>query len=142
MVVRPDLDRGDGAAEPFRVPMAMSDWVLEAMSQYPGDSENPRYDSTEYPDHHVKYLLPGLERVVPKGRLRIYNKVGRAYGFSIENAYVVDVETGKGFFLSAVIYTNADGTLNDDEYEYEQIADPFLADLGEVVARELWSIAR
>ncbi len=140
MIVRPELDRGDHAAEPFRVPMAMSDWVLEAMSQYPSDSENPRYDREEYPDHYVKYLLPGLERVVPRERLRIYNKVGRAYGFSIENAYVVDVESGKGFFLSAVIYTNADGRLNDDEYEYEEIADPFLADLGEVVAREVWGL--
>lgn len=40
-----------------------------------------------------------------------------------------------------MLYTNADGVLNDDEYEYETVADPFLADLGEVVARAVWGVA-
>ena len=37
----------------------------------------------------------------------------------------------------AVLYTNADGVLNDDAYEYEQVADPFMADLGQVVLTQL-----
>ena len=37
-----------------------------------------------------------------------------------------------------MLYTNRNGILNDDRYEYEEIADPFLADLGEAVARTLW----
>ena len=77
--------------------------------------------------------------MIPKERLRIYNKTGQAYGFSTENAWVVDTETGRGFFLAATLYTNKDGILNDDEYEYEEIALPFMADLGEAVARRLWA---
>jgi len=135
MLVRPDVDCG-GAG--FELENADREVMLESMSQYPRESTNPVYDPEEYPAAYVKDLLPGLERVIPKERLRIYNKTGQAYGFSIENAWVVDTETGRGFFLAATLYTNKDGILNDDEYEYEEIALPFLADLGEAVARKLW----
>jgi hypothetical protein len=37
--------------------------------------------------------------------------------------------------VTVTIYTNADGILNDDQYEYATVAEPFLADLGEWVAR-------
>ena len=135
MLVRPDVDCG-GAG--FELENADREVMLESMSQYPRESTNPVFDPEEYPDAYVKDLLPGLERVIPKESLRIYNKTGQAYGFSIENAWVVDTETGRGFFLAATLYTNKDGILNDDEYEYEEIALPFMADLGETVARKLW----
>lgn len=135
MLVRPDVDCG-GAG--FELESADREVMLESMSQYPRESTNPVFDPEEYADAYVKDLLPGLERVIPKERLRIYNKTGQAYGFSIENAWVVDTETGRGFFLAATLYTNKDGILNDDEYEYEEIALPFMADLGEAVARKLW----
>ncbi len=134
-VVRPEVDAGGGG---FRLTARQRGLLLVPMARYPRQSENPVYDPQEYPDHWGKFLLPGLERVVAKERLRIYNKVGRAYGFSVENAYVMDALTGRAFFLAAVIYTNSDGVLNDDRYEYEEVADPFLADLGEAVARALW----
>jgi len=136
MLVRPDVDCGGPG---FELDDTDRQVMLEAMSQYPRESTNPVYDPEEYPDTYVKDLLPGLERVIPKERLRICNKTGQAYGFSTENAWVVDTETGQGFYLAATIYTNADGILNDDEYEYEEIALPFLADLGEAVARKLWA---
>ena len=135
MLVRPDIDCGGPG---FELDEADRQVMLEAMSQYPRESTNPVYDPEEYPDTYVKDLLPGLERVVPREQLRIYNKTGQAYGFSIENAWVVNTQTGEGFFLVATLYTNADGILNDDAYEYDEIARPFLADLGEAVARALW----
>ena len=136
MLVRPDVDCGGPG---FELDETDRQVMLEAMSQYPRESTNPVYDPEEYPDTYVKDLLPGLERVIPKERLQIYNKTGQAYGFSTENAWVVDTETGQGFFLAATVYTNVDGILNDDEYEYEEIALPFFADLGEAVARKLWA---
>lgn len=36
----------------------------------------------------LQFFLPGLARVRSKGAIRIYNKIGRAYGFTIDNAYV------------------------------------------------------
>ncbi len=128
MVVRPDVDCGGPG---FALTDEDRALLLEAMSQLPRESANPAYDPAEYPDDYGKFLLPGLERVVEKDRLRISNKIGQAYGFTTENAWVVDRDTGRGFFLAATLYTNADGVLNDDNYEYETVALPFLADLGE-----------
>nr|HRC87979.1 serine hydrolase [Thermoanaerobaculia bacterium] len=133
-VVRPEVDCG---GPPFALSTEDRALLLEAMSQYPGDSPNPRYDRGEYPNAYVKYLLPGLVRVLPEARWRVYNKVGEAYGFLTENAYVVEQESGASFFLAATLYTNEDGVLNDDHYDYETVGLPFLADLGEAVARRV-----
>ena len=105
-------------------------------------ARDPVYDPDEYPDDYVKFLLSGLERVLPRERFRIYNKIGQAYGFTTENAWVVDPDSGRGFFLAATLYTNADGVLNDDVYEYETVAQPFLADLAEASVRRLWERSR
>ncbi|GAQ80273.1 hypothetical protein KFL_000500260 [Klebsormidium nitens] len=113
--------------------------LMEAMLQYPSQSCNPQYDSRHYPDDYCKFFLPGLCRVSPKADWRIYNKVGRAYGFSIDNAYIMHLPSGRSFFLSAAIYTNANGIIDDDIYEYD-LADLYLADLGEVLARSALSI--
>ena len=135
MVVRPDVDCGGPG---FELAEVNRELLLRAMHQTPGQSDNPIYRPEEYPDSWVKFLLPGVRRVIPAERVRIYNKIGRAYGFSTENAWVVDTGTGDSFFLAATLYTNQDDVLNDDLYEYESVADPFLADLGEAVAREIW----
>lgn len=134
-VVRPDVD---AKGPVFQVSDADRAFLMEAMVQTPGESENPVYDPQEYPDSYVKFFLPGLEKVVPREHLKIYNKIGQAYGFTTENAYVVNTQTGQAFFLAATLYTNENGILNDDQYEYETVAQPFLAALGETVARELW----
>jgi len=133
-VVRPDVDLGTPGFELAEPQRAL---LLEAMTQLPRESANPRYDPERYPDDFVKFLLPGLRRVIPAERLRVTNKVGLAYGFTVENAYVEDVETGRSFFLAGTLYTNANGVLNDGVYEYDTLALPFWADLGEALAREL-----
>jgi len=134
LLVRPEIDVG---AAGFPLTPNGRGALVAAMSEYASESPNPRYDVNEYPRSWGKYLLPGLERVLPAERWRIANKVGRAYGFSIENAYVEDRATGRAFFVTAVVYTNSNGVLNDGMYEYEAIADPFFVELGEELAREL-----
>jgi hypothetical protein len=134
LLVRPDLDVD---APGFPLTSNGRAAIVGAMSEYPSESSNPRYDANEYPRSWGKYLLPGLERVLPAERWRIANKVGRAYGFSIENAYVEDRATGRAFFVTAVVYTNGNGVLNDGVYEYDEIADPFFVELGEELARVL-----
>ena len=64
--------------------------------------------------------------------IRIYNKVGEAYGFLIDIAYIVDFEQKIEFVLGAVIYVNENEILNDGQYEYEAIGYPFMRDLGRV----------
>jgi hypothetical protein len=76
---------------------------------------------------------------VPAEHLRVHDKIGRASGFSIANAWIEDLRTGQGFFLTIVLYTNADGVLNDDRYDYEEVADPFLDDAAEAIARAVFA---
>lgn len=140
MIVRPDVDCGgfDSGGGGFTLRQEDRELLLEAMSRLPHQSTNPVYDPEEYPDHYVKFVLPGLRRVVPDDGVVVYDKSGQAYGFTTENAWIVNRRTGQGFFLAATLYTNANATVNDDEYEYAEVAEPFLADLAEALARHLW----
>lgn len=134
LLLRPDLldDRPR-----FRLDGPRRELVRRAMSEAPHASANPLYPESEHPEESVKFVLPGLRRAVPAERLEVYDKTGRAYGFTVENAYVVDRASGRSFFLTAVLYTNPNQTLNDDDYAYRELADPFFADLGESAARAL-----
>lgn len=136
-VARPDIELGTPG---LRLSATHRERWLQAMTEYPRESANPIYPADRYPDNYGKFLLPGIRRVFPVTRpgerVEITGKIGRAYGFSVENAYVHNPKNGRAVFLTAVLYTNADGVLNDDQYEYETVADPFFADLGELIARE------
>lgn len=143
LVARPDVVVRAADGTPLAPPVLSGEHrelLLDAMAGYPGDSENPVYDREEYPDEYGKFFLPGIERVVPKARALIANKIGRAYGFSTDTAYIEDRETGEAFVLTAAVYANANDTLNDNIYEYESLADPLLADLGEAAARAVWGV--
>lgn len=115
-----------------RLSLAPADYALlrQALSQLPRDSPRPRYDPAHFPDTYAKFLLGGggLDSLPPG--VRMFNKIGQAYGFLLDNAYLVNSTTGVEFLLSAVLYVNADGILNDDQYEYDRIGFPFLRDLG------------
>ncbi|MDB5235463.1 MAG: hypothetical protein JWR44_2456, partial [Hymenobacter sp.] len=115
-----------------RLRLAPDDYALlrEALSQAPRESKHPRYDAMYFPDTYAKFLLGGGGIAALPPGVRVFNKIGQAYGFLIDNAYVVDAEKGVAFMLSAVVYVNADGILNDDKYEYDTIGSPFMRDLG------------
>lgn len=136
MVVRPDIDLGKRGFPELSVTSRA--FLVEQLGAYPRECSSPKYDEKKHPDEYCKFLLPGLRRVVPAESLRVYAKIGQAYGFAIENSYVENVATGRGFFVAAVIYVNADGCIGDDRYEYESVADPFFASLGEVLARAVF----
>lgn len=135
-VARPDIDLGTPGLQLTEAHRAR---LLQAMTEYPRESADPIYPKKVFPDKSSKFLLPGIRRVFasmnPGERVEITGKPGRAYGFSVENSYVRNPANGHAVFVTAVLYTNADGVLNDDKYEYETVADLFFADLGELVAR-------
>lgn len=134
-LVRPDVACGAGPA--FRLTEDDRTFLLDAMSRLPSQSEDPRFDPAVHPDSAAKFLLPGLASAIPLGRLRLVSKYGQAYGFSTDNAWIEDRQTGRGVFLAATIYTNADGILNDDRYDYDAVALPFFAELGRAVGEFL-----
>ncbi len=101
------------------------------MSMFPSETTYPNY--TELEDHYVKFFLYGDGKLPMNDNLRVFNKVGQAYGFLIDNAYIVDFNENVEFLLSAVIYVNDNQTLNDGKYEYAKTGFPFLANLGRLI---------
>ena len=99
----------------------------------PRESLYPAYDTEEYFDGYVKFFMYGDGKEPMPDRIRILNKVGQAYGYLTDNAYIVDLDNGVEFMLTAVISVNENRIFNDDNYEYEEIGMPFLANLGRVI---------
>ena len=109
--------------------------LYRTMSELPGETRYPAYDSTEIWDTYVKYLLFGSRKVPVPKNIRVFNKIGEAYGFLMDVAYVIDTSNDVEFMLSAVIRCNPDGHLGDEHYTYEGVGLPFLQHLGEVIYR-------
>jgi hypothetical protein len=59
--------------------------------------------------------------------------VGWAYGFLTDASYVADFKNKVEYMLSATVYVNSDGILNDNKYEYENVGHPFLYQLGQTI---------
>jgi len=107
-------------------------FVLQYMSQYPSEALYPQYDSSVW-DASGKLLLWGFQKAAIPKHIRIFNKVGGAYGFLTDVAYVVDFEKKIEFIVSATIYCNTDGIINDDRYDYEKYGFSFMKYVGQVL---------
>lgn len=103
------------------------------MSMLPRESRYPQYPDSSHWDSYVKFVLFGDSKAPMPDNIRIFNKVGQAYGYLIDNAFVVDFENGVEFFLTAVLQVNENETYNDNVYEYEETGIPFLAELGRAI---------
>jgi hypothetical protein len=110
-------------------------FLYQCLSILPRECDYPDYKKdTTYNDYYVKFLMygDGKKKVEPE-KIRIFNKVGNAYGYLIDTAYIVDFENQIEFMLSAVIHVNENQIFNDGVYEYDGIGYPFLANLGRVI---------
>lgn len=107
-------------------------FLFQYLSQYPSETNYPKYDSTEYYDSYVKFFFRNDTHQMPS-YVRVFNKVGWAYGFLIDASYIADFKNNVEFMLTATAYVNRDGILNDDTYEYETIGWPFMYQLGQTL---------
>ncbi|MEI7583010.1 hypothetical protein [Runella sp.] len=99
-------------------------FLYQYLSQFPGETNYPKYDGTQYYDSYVKFFFQdSLHHQLPEG-VRVFNKVGWAYGFLTDASYVADFKNKVEFLLSATVYVNSDGILNDNKYEYESVGHP------------------
>jgi hypothetical protein len=131
-IMRPELLPG---AKPTAMAKDDLEYLRKTLGTLPSDSGLAGYDRNVVADYPLVPFLRGIERVRVRGKFEIHSKVGQAFGFLIHNAYVVDKDTGRSFFLVAAIYANPDEVENDDIYAYDTIAFPALADVGEVFTR-------
>jgi hypothetical protein len=80
----------------------------------------------------VKFFFRDSSHRMPE-HVRVFNKVGWAYGFLTDVSYVADFQNQVEFMLSATLYVNKDEVLNDNKYEYTTIGWPFLYKLGQII---------
>ena len=108
-------------------------FLYRYMSQLPMETSYPAHYSDDYYDSYVKFFLFGDSKKRMPRNIRLFNKVGDAYGFMLDNAYIVDFERGVEFMLTAVIYANENGIFNDNTYEYDTVSFPFMSHLGKAI---------
>ena len=110
------------------------DFLYSYMSKYPNESTYPKYSLPDYYPAYCKFLFYGTDDKKPiDTNIRIFNKVGDAYGFTIDNIYFIDYKNKVEFILTAVIQSNTDEVYNDNKYEYNSVCYPFMKNLGEKI---------
>ena len=85
--------------------------------------------SAAFGDGYAKFFVVGDRDAAPRG-FRSFGKTGEAFGHQGETALLTDADGQCEVLLSANVYANADGVLNDDRYDYDAVSRPFLAALG------------
>jgi hypothetical protein len=117
-----------------RFNLSKSDYTFlyQYLSQYSSETNFPKYDAEKFFESYVKFFFKGDKQPMPD-HVRVFNKVGWAYGFLTDASYVVDFKNKIEYMLSATIYVNSDEVLNDDKYDYDNIGYPFLYQLGQTI---------
>ncbi len=105
-------------------------FLYAKMGMLPRESAYPEYRDSTHSDSYVKFLMYGDQKEPIPDNIRIFNKVGWAYGYLTDCAYIVDFEEGVEFILAATVHVNENGIYNDGEYQYETVGLPYLAELG------------
>jgi len=116
----------------FHLEKADYDFLYRYLSQYPSETDYPKYDTGLYYDSYVKFFFKQGGHSIPD-YIRVFNKVGWAYGCLTDVSYVADFKNKVEYMLTATIYVNSDGVMNDNKYDYDNIGYPFLYKLGQCI---------
>ena len=104
-------------------------FLLQYLSQYPSETNYPKYDTATFYDSYVKFFFQDSTHKMPN-HIRVFNKVGWAYGFLTDVSYVLDTKNNIDYMLSATVYVNSDGVVNDSKYDEATVGFPFLKQIG------------
>ena len=107
-------------------------FLLKYLSQYPSETDYPKYNDSLFYDSYVKFFFLDSTKIMP-AHIRVFNKVGWAYGFLTDVSYIADKKNNIEFMLAATIYVNSDEVVNDSRYDYEDIGRPFMRELGRTI---------
>lgn len=102
-------------------------FLINTMATLPKDAG---YTSKEYYDSYVKFFLFGDSKEPMPSHIKIHNKVGFAYGYLTDCAFIENTKTKKKYIITATIHVNKNKIYNDGIYEYDTVGFPFLAQLG------------
>ncbi len=107
-------------------------FLLKYLSQYPSETSYPKYDTSEFYDSYVKFYFLDSTHTMPP-HIRVFNKVGWAYGFMTDVSYILDTKNNIDYMIASTIYVNSDEVLNDNKYDFDTIGRPFFRNLGAAI---------
>ena len=114
------------------------DFLRYWMSRFTYEDLGAKYiGDAKFFKSYNKFFIYGTDTILNNTDVRVYNKIGQAYGTSTDSAYIKNYKEDVEFFLTATIYTNKNKIINDNIYEYEDIAIPFLSKLSKALYQEL-----
>jgi len=120
-------------AQQFNLTKEDRQFLIKWMHTLPTESQYPTYDTADYWPAYCKFLYMGSEKGPIPSNIKIFNKVGDAYGFLLDISYIVDPVNKVEFMLSGVLYCNKDGILNDSKYDYDSVGYPFYKNIGRLI---------
>ena len=110
------------------------EFLLKAMSSTPRELG---FNQEDYYDSFGKFFIYGDTKENIPESIKIYNKVGYAYGYLTDCAYIYDMESGTEFIVTANLLVNENRIFNDGIYQYDSVGIPFLAQLGRELLKNL-----
>ena len=114
------------------------DFLRYWMSRFTFEDLGAKYIGDEkFFNSYNKFFIHGMDTILNNTDIRVYNKIGQAYGTSTDSAYIKNYKEDVEFFLTATIYTNENKIINDDIYEYRETAIPFLSKLSKAIYKDL-----
>jgi len=118
--------------ERFDIGASDYNFLKTALSKLPKEYSFPDYDAEYYYDSYGKFFMYGDSKAAMPDHIKIYNKVGYAYGTLTDCAYIEDVKNDIRFFITATLLVNENEIFNDNTYEYDK-GISFLAELGRMI---------
>ena len=114
------------------------DFLRYWMSRFTYEDLGNKYISDDrFFNSYNKFFIHGMDTILKSTDIRIYNKIGQAYGTSTDSAYIKNYKEDVEFFLTATIYTNKNEIINDNIYEYRDTAIPFLSRISKTLYKNL-----
>ena len=125
-------------ANAFNLNVEDYDFIRYWMSRFTYEDIGDKFIGDEnFFETYNKFFIHGDEQSVSNEQIRVYNKIGQAYGTSIDNGLIKNYQNNVEFILTSTIYTNKNKVINDNLYEYDDIAVPFLAKLSRAIYKEI-----
>ena len=114
------------------------DFIRYWMSRFTFEDLGAKYIGNEkFFNSYNKFFIHGTDTILNNTDIRVYNKIGQAYGTSTDSAFIKNYKEDVEFFLTATIYTNENKIINDNIYEYGETAIPFLSKLSKAIYKDL-----
>jgi hypothetical protein len=126
------------ALSKFNLNVEDYDFLRYWMSRFTYEDLGVKYiDDDKFFNSYNKFFIHGTDTILNNTDVRVYNKIGQAYGTSTDSAYIKNYKEDLEFFLTATIYTNKNKIINDNIYEYGDTAIPFLSKLSKALYKNL-----